>query len=180
MGNNQLIKLTMSLPVILLLLYVIPFLGFVLLLIKMIINNKSKNTTLVMVFVWNVLVFLPWVLDKFNVIDEASNIVSNDIYQYLLEGNTYVLGSGIICGLLAILYQRLANSIMSKSIKYIKDKMAEDEARDYKIKSENDMKIRQQKEVVNNTRLAECKSCGAEVLVSSKDVICPYCRQPLG
>ncbi|MBE6160797.1 MAG: hypothetical protein E7158_01060 [Firmicutes bacterium] len=180
MPYNTLSKFFSSLPVILISLYFIPFLGVILLLFRLFTRKNVNIKTCVFLIILGISVLI---------IKYGINLLSKNITNSVLLkvsnffNNTPSIISFsklcIIMGVILIIISIIIQKIFDKGVDSIKKYIQNEEDKSYKIKKENDLIMQEKREKAKNTRNIVCKHCGASNLVSEKVGKCKYCRQYL-
>ena len=176
---NMFIKILVSLPVIYIALYFIPFLGICLLLCRLFIYNKKNLFTSSVIFITGLIILIPKILvfflDNINVnVSFLNNIINNEFYNLnLIRYSKLLITIGSIFLLLNYLVKIIFSKFNNNVINYIKNIELQDE----KIAKENDLKIRIKREKMKNTNYVKCPFCGADSILSGKVSRCSYCRR---
>lgn len=184
MNENKFFKLLCSLPIILIILYFIPFLGICLILFRFYIyrNNKQYKTP-ILLLLCGLLLLIPKLLDsimKFlklnsDEIPYLNNIMNSDIYIKLLSYSKLLITIGIIFLILSFILKNVFNKVNTG----IRNYMAEDLKKDYKIRKENDLKMQEKREKAKNTHVVYCPYCGADNMLTEQTGICKFCRRKI-
>lgn len=120
MVNNNFLKVLSSIPIILVFLYYIPFLGVCLLLLRLFIYyGKRKRQTPIILIIFGILILVPKLLNtlfsliKFDssVIPYFDNIVNSDLYSTNFIGFSKTL---IIIGVLYLIINTIFSFLYSK------------------------------------------------------------------
>ena len=182
MKNNIFIKLLCSIPVILLLLYFIPFLGVCVILFRYFIYGNDKYySTPVILFLCGILILVPQIvytfLNTFNIsyinIPYINDIVVSEIYIKLLDYSKFLITVGIIFFIISCIFRSVFNKLSSSAIEY----MRKDLQKDYEIRKENDLKMQEKREKAKNTHVVHCPYCGSDNMFTEKTGICRFCRR---
>lgn len=187
MKNNLLIKILLSIPIILISLYFIPFFGICLVLLRNIIyGNKKRNFTLICITVVGFIILLPKGLSlvlgltktDIGTIPYLNDIVNSKFYNIeFVNYSELLIEVGIILLVIScsskIILSRVGNKLGAGIRKYIN----ESQKRDYEISKQNDMEIKQEK--AKNTSYVKCPNCGSDNLIGEKFGTCKYCRQKI-
>lgn len=189
MKDNQLIKILVSIPVILITLYFIPFLGVCLLLFRFFIYNGKKNTsTLLFLIGTGFLVLVPniinLILKMFKVdvktIAYLNDIINSDLYNTnFIQYSKTLLTIGILLFIIIYVLKILLNKVNNKLSTTLKNYITETQKRDREIAKENDMEIKQKQERAKNTFYVKCPNCGSDNIISEKIGTCKYCRRKI-
>ena len=180
MSYNTLSKFFSSLPVILISLYFIPFLGVILLLFRLFTRKNVNIKTCVFLIILGISVL---------VIKYGINLLSKNITNSVLlkvsnffNNTPSIISFSKLCialGVIFIILSIILKKVFDKGIDSLKNYIQKEEEKDYRIKKENDLIMREKREKSKNTRNVVCKHCGASNLVSEKVEKCKYCRQSL-
>lgn len=183
--NNKLISLLVSLPIILLFLYFIPFLGICLLIANFVVNfHKKKNLINWHIGLAGLAFLIPKAIEtilfylkiNINQVPILKDIIASNLYQQnILQYAKLLIIIGVISYIISYFIDKIYNN-MRQSLHRALDRR---EKRMEKVTKENDMIVKKRKIRAQNTKLIECPNCGAEVLVDEYTTICPYCRSPL-
>ena len=180
----KLLRLLSSIPIILVFLYFIPFLGICLILLRCFMNvDKKKYFISLYLIIAGVLILIPKivniVLDFIKVdvsgIPYFEEIVTSDLYGKLLNYSKLLFCVGII--LLIIIY--VFQSLFQKTQNSFKSYVRNHEQRNAEIYRKNDMEIKLKQERAKNTSVVHCPHCGADNILTSKVGRCKYCRRSL-
>ncbi len=178
--NYRTHKILFSIPVILIIAYLIPVLGVILIIARQIIFKKKWYNTSAYLIGTAICIYL------FKIINEISkllgieivtlnSIINSEIYISLMDYANTLLIIGIIflvvSSLLTKLGEKLGNMFRSVLQKH--------EKQQYQIQKENNMKIQEMKLKSQNTGVVICKNCGAENILTDTTGICAYCRTAL-
>lgn len=181
MKETNLIKILCSIPVILLALYYVPFLGVCLIILRNFAyyNRKHFNISYILVGLGFVL-FVPKIVLSILKLLSINNsyltdLTSNDIYLKLVNYGKSIL----IIGTIFIIISFIAKRLINKSIDSIKSYIIRQEQQDYEISKQNDMAIKLKQEQAKNTNVIYCPKCGASNLLTDKVGICKYCRSKI-
>lgn len=189
MANNFFIKLLASLPVILIFLYYIPFLGICLILLRYFISNNSKRiSTPIIIIGVGIMIVIPKIVDfifklvKFDVtkIPYFNDIMNSSLYNIeFIKYSKFLICVGviflIISFVLKTLFKRISNKLNSGIMSYIN----ETQKRDYEIAKQNDMEIKLKQERAKHTSFVRCSYCGADNVLTDKIGTCKYCRRKM-
>lgn len=187
MTNNFFIKLLASLPVILIFLYYIPFLGICLILLRYFISNK-KNSTPIILITFGILIVIPKIVDsicqliKFdtNKIPYLNNIIGSDLYNIeFIKYSKFLICVGVIFLIVSFVLKILVKKISNKLTNGIMNYINETEKRDYEISKQNDLEIKLKQEKAKHTSFVRCSYCGADNVLTEKIGTCKYCRRKM-
>lgn len=185
MKNNLFFKFITSIPIVLLALYFIPFLGVCLLLFRFYLRKKNDISTTFIVL--GLLLFVPRILESiFKTISFDSSkipyfdtIVSSSIYDKLFFYGKVLVTVGVLVLVFSYIFRNLITKITSKVKSGVQDYIQKEEQRDREIKEKNDMLVRERQEAVKNMHTVTCPHCGADNVLTSKVGKCKYCRRTL-
>ena len=189
MKNNLLFKILSSLPVILIALYFIPFLGICLILLRFFIsNNKKRILTPMYIAGIGLLVLIPKGLNLiFNLVKVDTNtipylkdIINSELYNVdFINYSKRLICVGVIFLIISFVLKTIFDKVSSKLKNGITKYIQENEKKKYQISKENDMEIKIKQEKAKNTGYVKCPSCGSDNLISEKFGTCKYCRSKL-
>ena len=184
---NKLFRLLCSIPVILVALYFIPFLGVVLILFRY-YTHKGKSVYLLpgVITIIGFIVCFPKLIfslfDKLKINIDLSflnNIVNSDIYVDFVSYGKRLITIGIVFLIISFIYKNLILKLTSMAGTKAKDYIEKYEQEKREIKEKNDLKIKEQREAIKNTHLVHCPNCGADNTIVGATGHCKYCRQEL-
>lgn len=187
MNSNKFLKFLCSIPVILIFLYFIPFLGICLTLFRFYVykNNKYYSTSIILILIGALLLMpkaINLLLDLINLnvaIPYLNDIVNADIYANIIKYSKLLLSFGIILLIVSIIFRNLFNKITNKLSSGIGSYINKIEQRDAEISRKNDMIMKEKQEKAKNTHVVNCPKCGADNIFSQKIGRCKYCRTKL-
>lgn len=187
MDENRLLKLLCSLPIILLVLYYIPFLGICLILFRCYIYKSKKQKTFVFLIIIGLLLFVPivinWLLSVFNLdienISYLNMVLSSDIYENVLSYSKLLITIGIIFLILSVILKNVFNQFGNRLNMSIKNYIKQDLDKDYEIRKENDLKMQEKREKAKNTHVVYCPYCGSDNMLTEQTGICKFCRRKI-
>ena len=188
MSENKFFKLLCSLPVVLIVLYFIPFLGICLILFRYYVyrgNKYYKTPTLLLVC--GILLLIPKLTDSIikmlkldNVeIPYLNSIITSDIYTKLLSYSKLLVTVGIIFLILSFIFRNVFNKLSNKVNSGIRNYMEQDLKKDYEIRKENDMKMQEKREKAKNTHVVHCPYCGSDNMLTEQTGTCKFCRRKI-
>lgn len=184
MKNNLLFKILASLPIILLMLYFIPFLGIILILFRFFVYSNKKISTSIYITLVGILILIPkiiyFILGIFkidiNTIPYLQDVLNSDLYNInFINYSKLLICIGIIFLIISFALTAIFNKLNIGILNYI----SKQEKMDTKISRENDMKIKIKQEKAKNTSYVKCPYCGSDNLLSEKFGICQYCRRKI-
>lgn len=188
MNENKIFKILCSIPVILITLYFIPFIGVILILFRYYVyrNEKYYKTPLILL-ICGLLLLIPRVVNsvikilKFNVEDVPylKVVLDSDIYLKLLSYSRYLIIVSIIFLIISFIFRNTIskiNGIISSQISNYGSKLQEDS---YKIRKENDLIMQEKRERAQNTHVVYCPYCGSDNMLTEKTGTCKFCRRKI-
>lgn len=181
MQKNLLIKLFVSIPVILIFLYFIPFLGICLLLLRFFIYGDKRNIfTISFLLVIGILILIPMIFPLLNI--NISNIkflgkfINSDLYKInFVNYSKLIITISIIFFILSVLFKVLFSKFNFMLGKYI----SEIEKEDRQIRKENNLKMQKKQERAKHTNYVRCPYCGADNILTDKTGVCKFCRRTI-
>lgn len=186
MNTNKFYKILCSLPVILIALYFIPFIGVCLILFRSFIyNNRKKHNHLIALIVIGIIILIPKILEfVINIVNikipYINDILSNDLYNNQLIGYSKLLITvGIILYIISIILNRIFSDVKNKINSTMRTYMNETIKRDTEISQKNDLEMKKKREKAKYTGYVKCPNCGSDNLLSEKFGTCKYCRRKL-
>lgn len=184
MNENKFFKLLCSLPIILIILYFIPFLGICLILFRLYIYRYNKQyKTSILLLLCGLLLLIPKLLDSImkvlklngDKIPYLNNIMASDIYIKLLSYSKLLITIGIIFLILSFILKNVFNKLNTE----IRNYMSDDLKKDYEIRKENDLKMQEKREKIKNTHVVYCPYCGADNMLTEQTGTCKFCRRKI-
>lgn len=188
MNENKIFKILCSIPVILITLYFIPFIGVILILFRYYVyrNEKYYKTPLILL-ICGLLLLIPRVVNsvikilKFNVEDVPylKVVLDSAIYLKLLSYSSYLIIVSIIFLIISFIFRNTIskiNGIISSQIFNYGSKLQEDS---YKIRKENDLIMQEKRERAQNTHVVFCPYCGSDNMLTEKTGTCKFCRRKI-
>lgn len=188
MNENKIFKILCSIPVILITLYFIPFIGVILILFRYYVyrNEKYYKTPLILL-ICGLLLLIPRIVNsvikilKFNVEDVPylKVVLDSAIYLKLLSYSSYLIIVSIIFLIISFIFRNTIskiNDIISSQIFNYGSKLQEDS---YKIRKENDLIMQEKRERAQNTHVVYCPYCGSDNMLTEKTGTCKFCRRKI-
>lgn len=183
MSSNNMLKILCNLPVILLFLYFIPFVGVCLIVLRFFTYKGSKkqfiSSSLITV---GVLIIIPKILGGLlslikieDDIPYLKDILNSDIYVKLFDYSKFILTIGIILLIVSAIFKTISNKISNIASSYINNYQKEMK----EVSKQNDMEIKLKQERAKTTRVVYCPNCGADNILAEKVGKCKYCRQDI-
>lgn len=185
MTNNKLIKLLCSIPVVLVVLFFIPFLGVCLLLFRFYVyRNEKKYKTSIILIVLGILLLIPKLLNSILKLLKLTNIkipylntiLSSNIYGNLLSYSKLLIIVGVVFIILSYIFSNLFNNFKSKLDTGLQNYIEKEEQKDYEIRQKNDLIMQEKREIAKNTHIVKCPNCGASNTLTSTTGTCNHCR----
>lgn len=188
MNENKIFKILCSIPVILITLYFIPFIGVILILFRYYVyRNEEYYKTPLILLICGLLLLIPRVVNsvikilKFNVEDVPylKVVLDSDIYLKLLSYSRYLIIVSIIFLIISFIFRNTIskiNGIISSQIFNYGSKLQEDS---YKIRKENDLIMQEKRERAQNTHVVYCPYCGSDNMLTEKTGTCKFCRRKI-
>lgn len=184
MTENKFIKLLTSIPVILVVLYFIPFLGICLLIFRYFVYREKKITiTPIYIAVIGLIILIPQlvvsVLELLKIkLPYISDFVSSAFYANKLIGySKFLITVGVIFFILSFVVKKIMMSVTNKLSNGVRNYIQKTEEKHDEIYRANDMELKVKREQAKNTNYVHCPYCGSDNLVSTKTGICKYCRR---
>lgn len=189
MTNNKFIKLLCSIPIILVFLYFIPFLGVCLILLRYFIyDNKKRVSTQLYIIAIGILLLIPkllkLVLDiakiDINKIPYLKDIINTELYNVnFINYSKRLICVGIIFLIVSFVLKTIFDKVSSKLNSGVRNYINENQKRNDEILRKNDMEIKVKQEKIKNTAYVKCPKCGSDNLLGEKFGTCKYCRSKL-
>ena len=188
MSENKFFKLLCSLPVVLIVLYFVPFLGICLILFRYYVYRENKcYKTPALLLVCGILLLIPKLIDSIIKILKLDNIeipylnsiITSDIYTKLLSYSKLLVTVGIIFLILSFIFRNVFNKLSSKLNSEIRNYMEQDLKKEYEIRKENDMKMQEKREKAKNTHVVHCPYCGSDNMLTEQTGTCKFCRRKI-
>lgn len=189
MKNNLLFKMLSSLPIILITLYFIPFLGVCLILLRCFMyDNKKRISTPIYIVGVGILVLIPKGLDLFfnmvkldiNTIPYLEDIINAELYNVdFINYSKRLICVGVIFLIISFVLKTIFDKVSSKLNIGIRNYISETQRRDAEISRQNDMEIKIKQEKAKNTSYVKCPNCGSDNLLGEKFGTCKYCRRKI-
>lgn len=189
MKNNLLFKILSSIPVILIALYFIPFLGVCLILLRYFIyDNRKKFSTPMYIVGAGILILIPKGLNlileltknDISTIPYLKDIISAELYNVdFINYSKRLICVGIIFLIISFVFKTIFEKVSSKINNGIRNYISETERRDAEISKANDMEMKIKQEKLKNTSYVKCPNCGSDNLLGEKYGTCKFCRNKL-
>ena len=179
MKNNLFIKILCSIPVILLFLYFIPFLGVCLILFRYFIyDNKKRIETPIYLIVCGVIILIPKLILSISSAVKYEIPYFNDIFNSELYSINFIKYSKLLItvGVIFLILSFIFNSLFNKIKNYLHTSISSYEQRTAKIQEKNDLIMKEKQMQAKNTHVVICSHCGASNMLTSTTGKCKYCR----
>ena len=163
MKDKLIYRIIFSIPIILIITYLVPILGIVLIIARQLLTNKKGVTTSIILLVISVIIFI----FSFALIG-IININQAELQNYAMT----LLKIGIAYLIIYAIFKKIVDKIIDK----IKRMFNNYQEKEYKMNKENNLKIKEKQMRSKTTNVMVCENCGASVIVTEKTAICPYCR----
>ena len=192
MTENKILKILCSLPIILLTLYFIKFLGIILIVVRCFVyKDKKLLQTSIILMLLSIVLFIPnifnYILGLFNnSIPYLKQIVESDIYSKLMGFAKFLLILSVILIIISFVVKstvekvkNVGNELNNKLQTSAKDYINEMERKEAEISKKNDLEIKLKQEAAKNTHVVYCPNCGADNIIVGNHGKCKYCRSVL-
>lgn len=186
MRDNILLKILCSIPVILVTLYFIPFLGVCLLIFRYIVYyyDKRRISTPYYLVSIGLIILIPklvqYIFKTFNlktsIIPYFDTIINSNLYNIDFIKYSKLL---IILGIIFLIITSIVSSFVDKTKSYVKSYIANQEKRNDEISRKNDLIMKEKREIAKNTSVVICPYCGADNMLTEKTGTCKYCRRKI-
>lgn len=185
MRDNIFLRLLTSIPIILIFLYFIPFLGICLIILRQFIyNNKKRISTPIILIIFGILILVPIGLNlifnliKFDktVIPYFNEIINSQIYTTNLIKYSKLL---ITTGIVLLIISFIINSIYQKLENNLKTYISNQEKKDAEISKKNDLIMKEKREKAKNTHVVHCPYCGSDNMLTEQTGTCKFCRRKI-
>lgn len=185
MFDNKLIKMLCSLPVILLLLYYIPFLGFALIVFRYFVYGRHKvyfipSTLISLGVVILIPKFVNYVLGFTSLkVPYLGKIVDSSLYGEFLGYSKNLIIFGVVFVIVSYVVNYVVTQFVSGAKGLVNNYVKGQEELVAKEKAKNDLIMQEKREKAQNTGVVICPHCGASNMLSAKTGVCQFCRNPL-
>lgn len=181
--NNYLFKILCSIPVILIVLYFLPFLGVCLMIFRYFIKRDEKSFKMpITLVITGFIILIPNIINsvlktfKLKIeIPYLNEVINSELYPNLIKYSKLLITLGIIFLILSYIINYILNRVGNK-LKSGIDEYVEEE---HKRSQENDLKIKEKQERAKNTHVVKCPHCGASNMLTEKTGVCKFCRKPI-
>lgn len=184
---KKVLSLLCSIPVILVALYFIPFLGIVLILFRLYFKKQDKIYMLPTFLIATALtIFIPKIIYlvvnalaiKVN-IPFLDKIISSDLYEKLIKYGKLLIIVGVLYLILHYIFTNIFMKVKNKLNSSVNGFVERNEQRSYEIQKENDLKMRKTQEKAKNTHFVSCPTCGKDNIIHGNIGTCTHCRGTL-
>ncbi len=184
---KKVLSLLCSIPVILLTLYFIPFLGIVLILFRIYFKAQEKIYKLPIFLIGTALIlFVPKIVylavNAFSIkvkIPYLDAIIASNLYEKLIKYGKYLIIIGVLYLILRYIFTNIFMKVKNKLNSSVNDFVERNEQRSYEIQKENDLKMRETQEKAKNTHFVSCPTCGKDNIIHGNIGTCTHCRGTL-
>lgn len=187
--NSKFIKFLCCLPIILIFLYFLPFVGICLILLRAFVyKNKSKISTPTILIGVGISIYIPKILNYLfellnfnsNTIPYFKNIISSKLYNNnFIDYSKYLITAGVILLIISFILKNIvqivSNKINTGMQRYIKESVKQDVEKS----NQNDMEIKNKQQKAKVSSYVKCPHCGSDNILSDKFGTCRYCRRKL-
>ena len=151
MSENRFLKVLCSLPILLLILYYIPFLGICLVLFTLFLYKSRKQKTPILLIICGLLILIPQAINYIMSVFKITNIeipylnaiLSSNVYGKLLNYSKLLITVGLIFLILSVIISNIVNKVSNKLNSSIRNYMEQDLQKDYEVRKENDLKMQE-------------------------------------
>ncbi len=186
MRDNVLIKLLCSIPVILVLLYCLPFLGVCLIILRYIVYYSDRRRIVIPYYLVStgLIILVPKLLKFiFNSFEYSANnipyfnkIVNSELYKVNFISYSKLL---ITVGIIFLILSSIVNMIFDKTRSSLRNYIQNQERRNDEISRKNDLIMKEKREIAKNTNVVICPYCGADNMLTGKTGTCKFCRRKI-
>mgnify|MGYP003298983366 CR=1 FL=1 len=162
MRNNFFIKILTSLPVILVALYFLPFLGICLTILKLFVSRKNKIRIPIYIIIFGLLILIPKLIGliedsiklDLSSIPYLNDIINSKFYNNeMIDYSKYLIYFGVISLIIFIIFKTIFEKISRNVNNGITKYIQESQKQSYEISKKN--------ESLNN---GICPSCGNKLV----------------
>ena len=188
MKENKFIRLLCSIPVIIIMLYFIPFLGILLMIFRYYVHRYNKfylmpTILLILGFILMIPNVINAVLNTFKLtninIPYLQLIIKSNIYIKLLKYAKLLIIISIIAYVLSFVIKSIIEKVKQKVSGALNSYVEKEQQKDYEISQKNDLIMKEKREKALNTKVVYCPYCGADNMLTSHTGICKYCRRKI-
>ncbi|MBR1377176.1 MAG: hypothetical protein IJ565_05165 [Bacilli bacterium] len=178
---NKFLKLLCSIPVILIVMYFLPFLGICLLLFRYYVyrGRKIYKAPIWMIII-SLILLIPYIANYVSGIIQIKIpyidiIMTSNIYTKLLSYSKFLFTVGIIFIIVSSIVSNIVSKLSSKINSGVKEYMRQDA----EIREKNDLKIKEKQERAKTTHAVKCSKCGGDNIIYEDVGVCKFCRNPI-
>lgn len=184
MNSNRILKILCSLPVIVGIIYFIPFVGVCLIIMRYFVYGRKKYfSTSISLIIFGLLILIPTGIEKVLSLAKIENInipyldtiINSNIYPDLLNYSKFLISVGIVFLIITLALRKLIDKISN----YLRTFINAREQIDAENRSKNDMEMKIKQEKAKNTQVVYCPHCGADNILTESGANCKYCRRSL-
>lgn len=181
MNKNELLKVLLSLPVILVVMYFMPFFGIVMLIARKILGINFKYPIGITFIILTGIIVIPKFLDfiigllHIDNITYLDDILSSDVYKVLLERGKLLF----IIGVIGLIVGALTRKVKDSAVNSLRGYFNNMQERDNNVFHENDLLMQEKQERSKNTHFVHCPHCGANNVINGSTGKCTYCKSNL-
>lgn len=187
MKYNQFVRFLCSIPVVLVFIYFIPFLGICLLFMRCFVYNNKKTTPIILISVAAIILIPKGLNSIFDLahLDKESISYFNDVINSDLYNSRFINYSktlftvGIIYLILSLMLKALFNKVGSRVSNGIRNYINESEKREAEISQKNDLLMKEKREIAKNTHVVHCPNCGSDNMITEQTGTCKFCRRKI-
>ena len=183
------VKVILSIPVILILLYFLPVIGVIALITRYIlIDEKHYFMTPAVIAIVGLVALIPRGFEllqqnfNFNItIPFLSDFLALPIYPKITDYGKFCVIIAIVFFLLSALLRKFLTGLGDRIVKAFSTRRQEELTARERVAQENDLKIREQKLEMEQTELnvVKCPHCGKINHIKGKTGTCKSCRTPI-
>ena len=187
--NSKFIKFLCCLPIILIFLYFLPFVGICLILLRAFVyKNKSKISTPTILIGVGISIYIPKILNylfellNFNsyTIPYFENIISSKLYNNnFIDYSKYLITAGVILLIISFILKNIVQIVSNKINTGMQSYIKESVKQDVEKSNQNDMEIKNKQHKAKVSSYVKCPHCGSDNILSDKFGTCRYCRRKL-
>lgn len=186
MRDNILIRMLCSIPIILVLLYFLPFLGVCLIIFRYIVyySDRRRIVTPYYLVSTGIIILIPKLLKfifnsfEYNAdnIPYFNKIINSELYKVNFIDYSKRL---ITVGIIFLIISSIVSMIVDKAKNSIRSYIENQEKRNVEISRKNDMIMKEKREIAKNTNVVICPYCGADNMLTEKTGTCKFCRRKI-
>lgn len=188
MSENSILKIICSIPVILILLYFLPFVGVCLIIARYFVYRSRKSYELpIVLLIVGIFLLLPrgaelilgYLKMDLSSIPYLSNVVGSELYIKIIKYSKFLLTLGIITLIVSYIIKSVVQKATTKIAAALNTGVSNYMNKEAEIKEKNDLKIKEQQERAKHTHSIKCPTCGSFNLIYEDVGVCKYCRNPI-